>query len=173
MLEIGLTTHTMPASRDEAISLVEDVASGRALAHDAAVAGLDAEPRELIARAEHGDAVAARLWERARQATAHAATNLAHLLMPDIVVLGGGVGSAHESLRGEVESVIRRHGPQGLPQPIAVRMAELGDDAGLAGAAAWRHAVAPSHASSGPATASAAARPAHSRTSTSATTPTA
>jgi glucokinase len=67
--------------------------------------------------------------------------NLAFLFPPDAVVVGGGVGHNGEMIVPVVRRYLDVHGPTGLPVPIEVLIAELGDDAGLAGVAAWRRAT--------------------------------
>jgi hypothetical protein len=39
-----------------------------------------------------------------------------------------------------VREALDRHGPRNLAEPIEVLVADLGDDAGLVGAAAWHRA---------------------------------
>lgn len=46
-----------------------------------------------------------------------------------------------ELLLEPVREHLRAHGPPGLARRIRVERAELGDDAGLAGAAAWERAT--------------------------------
>jgi hypothetical protein len=46
-----------------------------------------------------------------------------------------------------IRNLLETRGPRGLPTPIAVVNAALGDDAGLAGAGAWHRAFRPEAAS--------------------------
>lgn len=50
------------------------------------------------------------------------------------------MSGAGELLLDPIRAALERAGPRGLPRPIAVVAAALGDDAGLAGAAAWSEA---------------------------------
>lgn len=52
----------------------------------------------------------------------------------------GGVGRNGDLLVPPIREALARHGPPQLPTPIEVVVAELGDDAGLVGAAGWRDA---------------------------------
>jgi predicted NBD/HSP70 family sugar kinase len=61
---------------------------------------------------------------------------MAMLFSPQVVVIGGGVGLNAPGLIDDVRDWLREHPPPGLPE-VAVERAALGDDAGLAGAAAW------------------------------------
>lgn len=126
----------MAASRDEPATL-EQLGSGTALARLAAERGLtDLPGAELLGRAASGDPVAAEVWRSAAEAVGMGVASLAHLFAPELVVVGGGVGNTG-ILLGPIRGALERFGPRGLPQPIAVTVATLGDDAGLMGAAAW------------------------------------
>jgi predicted NBD/HSP70 family sugar kinase len=144
LAEIGLTILGLPGDgRGEPI-LLEDLGSGRAL--EAAGGGRSAA--EIVAAARDGDPGATETWATFTAAVSATAVNIAHLLVPDVIVIGGGVSSAGELLLEPVRDWLRRYGPQELPHSIEVRQAELGDDAALAGAAAWRAVAVGSHRAS-------------------------
>ena len=69
------------------------------------------------------------------------AVALAHMFSPEVIIIGGGLGDASQALRETAEKTVAAHGPRGLPRPISVLPALLGDDAGLQGAAAWDQAT--------------------------------
>jgi glucokinase len=122
---------------------VEDLGSGTALARLARAAGLEADGREVDGREVEGrwragDPVATEVWEE---------VNLAQLFTPDVIVVGGGVGLVGEAVLGPMRTLLAEWGPAGLPDPIEVVNAALGDDAALAGAAAWHRAFTPEAAS--------------------------
>jgi glucokinase len=119
---------------------VEDLASGTALETAADLAGLPADDRRIVELVEKGDERATRLWEALVDALVVGVSNLAYLVMPQIIVLGGGVG-LNGLLLDPIRRYLSRHGPPSLPEPIRVVTATLGDDAGLVGAAAWRRAT--------------------------------
>ncbi|MGQ0841728.1 ROK family protein [Actinokineospora sp.] len=104
--------------------------SGRSIVDAAEVVGLVAD----------GDPAAVTVWDDAVGALATALTAAVTLLGPEIVVLGGGLAEAGEILVSPVrEQLAKRLTFQ--RRPVVVR-AELGQDAGRAGAAllGWRAA---------------------------------
>lgn len=112
----------------------ESLASGTALNAAAAAHGLG-DARQLLARAAAGDERAMPLRARALQATGRAARTLLHALLPERIVLGGGMMDEHyepfaEAVRGSITAA-------GLVPPgrVSVARAELGNRAGLVGAA--------------------------------------
>lgn len=62
--------------------------------------------------------------------------NLAFAFAPSVIVIGGGVGRNGDLLIGPIGEALLPHGPPDLPSPIEIRVAQLGDDAGVVGAAA-------------------------------------
>ncbi|MDA3040944.1 MAG: ROK family protein [Actinomycetota bacterium] len=136
---------------------VEDLGSGTALARRAAEAGLAADGAELAAMAARGwsappisgaagewsgvepDVVAAHVWREALGDASLGIVNLCWLMAPQLVVVGGGVGMNAELVLPIIRQSLAAHGPHFLD--IDVTSAVLGDDAGLAGAAAWWKAV--------------------------------
>ena len=116
---------------------LEGSASGTALGRLAAEVGLPAHGRELLELVRAGDASAGRVWDRIVEAAGLGVANLAHLFSPQVIVVGGGVGLAGDLLLEPLRRGLASHGPRDLPEPIRVIGAELGDDAGLVGAAGW------------------------------------
>ena len=114
-----------------------------ALAADAGVSKLHTWPRtdgELTARdifeaAAKGDALAERIFDETAFFLALGASNLMHVIDPEIIVFGGGMIAAGELLLQR----IRRHVPRvAFPVPAAltrISFAKLGNDAGFIGAA--------------------------------------
>lgn len=93
---------------------------------------------EVVRRVEAGDPMATAVWERVVEAAAIGVANLVHLYSPQVVVVGGGLGRVGDLLLDPIRAHLERHGPPRLA--VDVVGAALGDDAGLAGAAAWREA---------------------------------
>lgn len=118
----------------------EDLGSGTALERRAAHAGLPADGARIVDLVRDGDPDATRIWDDLVSVIATGVTNLAFLFTPSAIVLGGGVGRNGDLLIPPIREALDRHGPPELPTPIEVHVAELGDDAALVGAAAWRHA---------------------------------
>jgi glucokinase len=136
-IEIGLTW-TGPAAGDSGLGLpLEDYTSGRAVARSAAEGGLPADPVALVDLVRAGDPLATGFWERFAAVGALAAVNLAHIFSPQVIVVGGGISRTGDLLLDPIRRAVAAHGPQGFPGTIEVRPSALGDDSGLAGAAAW------------------------------------
>lgn len=140
LAEVGHTMVDLTAARRGAASSFEDLASGTALGRLAELAGLPADGARVVELVNEGDSDAARVWDELVEVLAVGVTNLAYVFSPSAVVLGGGVGRNGDLLLAPLREAPDRHGPQNLPEPIEVLVAGLGDDAGLAGAAAWHRA---------------------------------
>jgi glucokinase len=85
-----------------------------------------------------GDKVVKRLVEEAAEAIGIGVVNVIHMLCPDTIVLGGGLVEAMEDLMVEtVSKAARRQVMDVYRDRFKVVAAELGDDAGVKGAAAW------------------------------------
>src|SRR5699024_1584295 len=61
--------------------------------------------------------------------------NIANILNPDSVVIGGGVSAAGEFLRIRVEKYFIQYAFPQVRQSTKIKIAELGNDAGIIGAA--------------------------------------
>ena len=112
----------------------ESLASGTAL-NAAAQQGGFGDGRRLLARAAAGDAAADGLRARALAATANAVWTLLHTLLPERIILGGGMMDEHyepfaEAVRGAIGRAAALPG-----RGVSVARAELGNRAGLVGAA--------------------------------------
>jgi glucokinase len=118
---------------------VEGLGSGTALARQAHAAGIDAVGADFVRLVNAGDAAARAVWDEALFAAALGIVNLAHLVAPTVVVVGGGVGRNGDLVLVPIRSALERFGPAG--PAITVVTATLGDDSGLLGGAAWRSAT--------------------------------
>lgn len=139
--EIGHTIIDREALRSGAPATLEDLGSGSALEASATAADLPADARAVGDLARDGDSDARRMWRELIDAVVMGVTNLAHLFTPEVIVLGGGIGRNADGLLPSVRKHLADHGPHALPHPIVVAVAELGDDAGLVGAAVWHRAT--------------------------------
>jgi glucokinase len=137
--EIGHTIIDLSALCTGRPATVEALGSGTAMARAAHEAGLTIEGAALLDRVKAGDSTARAVWDGVATAVAAAVANLAHLVTSEVIVVGGGVGRTGDVLLGPARAVIAEHGPAGADIDVAV--AELGDDAGLVGAAAWASAL--------------------------------
>jgi glucokinase len=138
--ELGHTVVAAIAAATGAPATLEDLASGRALESSARTAGLAADARRVVELVKQGDARAQRIWHSFLDVVMLGVVNLAYLFTPQIIVIGGGVGLNGDLLLEPIRKHVARYGPPGLPKPIPIVTAALGDDAGLMGAAAWREA---------------------------------
>ena len=147
LAEVGHTVVDGEALAAGRPATVEELGSGTALDRLAEEAGLDARGKDLVDLVRGGDEAAAKVLTRVVTAAAIGAVNLAHLFTPEVIVVGGGLGLNGDLVLQPIRNLLETRGPRALPVPIAVVNAALGDDAGLAGAAAWHRAFRPEAAS--------------------------
>ena len=101
-----------------------------------AAGGIDAvTPSDVDAWALDGDAWALGLWTELATLLGVAIGNALAVLNAERLILGGGVLSRTPALRAMTEVEVRRVAPPASVEPLTVAVAELGDDAGLVGAA--------------------------------------
>ena len=94
----------------------------------------------VTAAARAGDVAALQCFDELSKWLGRGMAELAAILDPGMFVIAGGVSEAGELLRGRVEPVFRRNLIGRGHRPIAaVRIAELGNEAGLVGAADLAH----------------------------------
>ena len=115
---------------------MEDFASGTALGRRARELGLGATGSDVLRGLEAGDARALEIWGETLRVICAGVFNLAMWFSPEVIVIGGGVGLNAKGLLEDLRGWLGVHAPPGLP-PLRVERAALGDEAGLAGAAAW------------------------------------
>lgn len=128
---------------------LEAMASGTAIARAAeeAVRNGNSRIRELSGkcapRAEHvfaafreGDETAARIISEEIRYLAIGIANIVHLLNPRVIVIGGGVASAGEVFFAPLRERISTYLMPSFANTFEIRPAELGEDAGVIGAAA-------------------------------------
>lgn len=119
---------------------LETVASAGAIARRYAAASgampsgaMPSGAREVIALAASGDPVAARIWNDALDALALALAQLTATFAPEAIVIGGGLSRAGDELFDGLRTrLTARLSFHRMPE---LRSAQLGDDAGLLGAA--------------------------------------
>ncbi|MGH1489662.1 MAG: ROK family protein [Acidimicrobiales bacterium] len=119
---------------------VEELGSGTAIERDAAAAGIPERGAALAELVRSGSQPALDIWTAAIEAVGLGIANLAWIVAPQVVVIGGGVGMNHDLVLPIVERQLLEHGPD-TAGAISVVTAKLGDSAALAGAAAWWSAV--------------------------------
>jgi len=114
---------------------LESVASGTAIGEAGKGAGLK-DAREVLTAAREGVAAARAIVDRALEAAATAAWTICHTLLPQCLILGGGMMDEHFELFAGAMN--RRLDPATQFTRGAVRIvrAQLGNEAGVVGAAA-------------------------------------
>lgn len=90
-----------------------------------------------------GDRVVERIVRRAAEYLGIAVGNVVNLLLPDVVVVGGGMAEAMPKwYLDTIEESARNHAMEGVSKTFRIAVAKLGDDANVLGAAAWAEAHA-------------------------------
>lgn len=92
-------------------------------------------PEEIFARAEAGEGAAARTWQAIGELLGLGLISFAHILDPDLFVIGGGVGGAGERLLQPARAVLAAGTLLPSAEVPPVRAAALGNSAGWIGAA--------------------------------------
>ncbi|MGH9129062.1 MAG: ROK family protein [Acidimicrobiales bacterium] len=143
LAEVGHTVIDRAALAAGRPATLEDQASGTALARMASEAGLSADGAEVERLAAGGDPRAVEAWRVMIEGVGIGLGNVAEVFSPEVIVVGGGVGLS-EGFLEPLRAYLAQRRPARLRGDLAVVRAALGDDAGLAGAAAWHRAfVAP------------------------------
>jgi len=116
---------------------LEAVASGQAATRVAReLWGEDVAAHALVSRARDGDADAVAALTRIGEYLGAAIGSLANIFDPELVVVGGGFGAAAgELLLGPARAAARGEAIQPADERLKIVEAELGDEAGLIGAA--------------------------------------
>ena len=117
---------------------LEALASASAIERRHAEVTGEAVPARVISeRAARGEAAAARIWSDATSALGRAIGGWVMALDPDVVILGGGLAEAGETLLDPVREAAA--GEIRYRDPVPIVAAELGEEAGRRGAAlaAW------------------------------------
>jgi glucokinase len=116
---------------------LEAYASGTSIAERAREAGLDVLGAEdVVEAAGAGDPVAQAVWAETVEALACGVTSIANLFEPELVVVGGGVSRAGETLLGPVRERVRAGALEPVGRSVDVVASALGDRVGVVGAAA-------------------------------------
>lgn len=125
----------------EAMDEAEALASGTALARMAKEAGLVVDNPGLVKSAAANAGMEREVLSRVTEALGILLSNLAWLLAPDKIVVGGGLGLSDPFVLELTQQVFDRSVPKYL-RGLRLSPAELGDDAGLRGAAFVESALA-------------------------------
>ncbi|NNE96127.1 MAG: ROK family protein [Acidimicrobiales bacterium] len=138
--EIGHTVIDRQAAMEHRPATVELLGSGTAMNREARIAGFSEQGKDFVDLVRAGNRPAIQIFDRTMTAAALGVANLCWLVVPEVVVVGGGLGRNTDLVVPIIRRVLDEHGPaSSLTTRIVV--AELGDDAALSGAAAWWYAV--------------------------------
>jgi glucokinase len=115
----------------EYAAIAPDYNLGRVLAENGELTAAD-----VVQAARAGDAGAREAFERMGTSLGVGLASLLNLLDPDVVVVGGGLGSdAGPLLLEPAERVARQRALEPAASAASFAVAELGEDAGMSGAA--------------------------------------
>lgn len=92
------------------------------------------DSRDIALAAASGDAVAAEAWTETCRCLAVACINIQHAFNPERVVFAGGVSEAGAQLLDTIRQQYESQASRILGPPPDIRIAELGNQAGLVGA---------------------------------------
>ena len=116
-----------------AVGCFEALASGTALNAIAKTAGFE-NAVNLTHAARQGNAAATVLLNREAEWLGYGFVSLMHLFSPERLIVGGGVASALDLMRPTIERIVQDNAMPAFKETKIVS-AELGDNAGLVGAA--------------------------------------
>lgn len=89
----------------------------------------------LSEMASQGNKKARMVWEDAGNILGMAIAGIMNVFNPQVIVIGGGVALAGKVLFDSVEETVKKHAMKFLKKKVRIRAAELGNDAGVLGAA--------------------------------------
>lgn len=113
----------------------EAIAAGRAIARDGSyVFNQEMSTQDIFAKARDGDHHANKIIDRAARYTGIGIANLVKAFDPHVFIIGGGMSQVGDFYLDKVRSYLSDY-LTGYPEPT-LRLAELGVDAGVIGAAA-------------------------------------
>lgn len=124
-LDIGLAQVTGEGS-------VEFMASGTAMHSLARGRGLDVDNETLLRQDLEGDAASTAILGEVTSAAGVALVNLVHMFSAELIIIGGGLGLAEDSVFELISETFLKLAPPYLAPRI--KKADLGDRAGLHGA---------------------------------------
>jgi glucokinase-like ROK family protein len=132
------------------IGCLEALAGGGALARDAKAAARDGrsdflaalleekgsiEARDVARGATHGDPTCVELVTNAGRLVGHMLASVVNFYNPSLIVIGGGVAGAGDLLLATIRETVYRRSLPLATRELVVKRSELGDHAGVVGAA--------------------------------------
>jgi predicted NBD/HSP70 family sugar kinase len=128
------------------IGCLEAVAGGGALAARLRAAGAEAaNSRDVVRLVRAGDTRAIQMIRQAGREVGTVLASIVNFFNPGLIVIGGDIAEAGEHLLAGVREVIYRRSLPLATQHLGIRSSELGDRAGVVGAAVMviEHVLAP------------------------------
>lgn len=114
----------------------EKIATGRSTTLTTATnAGTTLTPRMIAEAAQAGDELAIEIFAETGRYIGIALTSIAHILNPEIAIIGGGIAEAGEKLLFEPIRAELSKRAMDIPAQMKIVKAHLGNDAGIVGAA--------------------------------------
>lgn len=114
----------------------EKIAAGRSTTLATATnAGTTLTPRMIAEAAQAGDELAIEIFAETGRYIGIALTSIAHILNPQIAIIGGGIAEAGEKLLFEPIRTELSKRAMDIPAQMKIVKAHLGNDAGIVGAA--------------------------------------
>jgi glucokinase-like ROK family protein len=118
------------------IGCLEAVASGASMAAALRAAGVDAQgSRDVVALMRAGDTQAAQLIRQAGREVGGVMASIVNFFNPSVIVIGGDIAEAGEQVLAGVRETIYSRSLPLATQHLTIRASELGDRAGVIGAA--------------------------------------
>ena len=114
----------------------EKIETGRrTILADATTDGASLTPRKIAEAAQTGDQLAIEIFVETGRYIGIALTSIAHILNPQIAIIGGGIAEAGEELLFEPIRAALSKRAMDIPARMKIVKAHLGNDAGIVGAA--------------------------------------
>ncbi len=124
-----------PVGGDGHSGSLEAIAAGRSIARDGSyVYGVEMNTQEVFRRARDGERRAVAVIDNAAMFTGIGIANLVKMFDPEGFVIGGGMSQVGDFYLDKIRAGAEKY-LEGYPMPV-IRVAELGTDAGVIGAAA-------------------------------------
>jgi glucokinase len=116
-------------------SALQLLRSGTAGQSSLADKGEQVTAQDVFQAARQGDPLAVQIVSQAADALGRGIANIVSLVNPEIIILGGSVGSHSDFLLPEVRQVVERYAQPISCRSVKIVVSQLGADAGLYGAA--------------------------------------
>ena len=114
----------------------EKIETGRStILAEAIENGIPLTPRQIAEAAHAGDEIAMEIFAETGRYIGIALTSIAHILNPQIAIIGGGIAEAGEKLLFEPIRAELSKRAMDIPARMKIMKAHLGNDAGIVGAA--------------------------------------